>query len=105
MGLRRRKLQEHKQERNLPCRNKKAAMAKAKELAEEKTEFASIFCRVEEGEAAAWLAVKRPDEYKEIDAKRLSEILEELDCELYDSNNPFLGLTEEEAEEMEEMEG
>ena len=67
-------------------------------------EFASIFCRVEEEEAAAWLAVKRPDEYKEIDAKRLSEILEEIDCELYDSNNPFLGLTEEEAEELEELE-
>lgn len=67
-------------------------------------ELASIFCRVEEEEAAAWLAVKRPDEYKEIDAKRLSEILEEIDCELYDSNNPFLGLTEEEAEELEELE-
>ena len=64
-------------------------------------EFASIFCAVEEEKAAAWLAVKGPDEYEERDAKRLAEILEEVECELYDSGNPFLGLTEEESEELE----
>lgn len=59
---------------------------------------------IEIEDSLEWLSKNRPDEYKEIDGFEIGNMLVDMDNEIFDSNNPFLGLTEEEAEELEELE-
>lgn len=52
-----------------------------------------------------WLSRNRPDGTEEISGYEIGNILTKMDDEIFDHNNPYLGLSEEEIEEMEEMEG
>lgn len=67
-------------------------------------ELALAACGIEIEDSLEWLSKNRPDEYKEIDGFEIGNMLVDMDNEIFDSNNPFLGLTEEEAEELEELE-
>lgn len=52
-----------------------------------------------------WLSKNRPDEMAEISGYEIGNFLIKMDDEIFDHNNPYLGLSEEEIEEMEGMEG
>lgn len=51
-----------------------------------------------------WLSRNRPDEIGEISGYEIGNILTKMDDEIFDHHNPYLGLSEEEIEELEEME-
>lgn len=51
-----------------------------------------------------WLSKNRPDEIGEISGYEIGNILTKMDDEIFDHHNPYLGLSEEEIEELEEME-
>lgn len=67
-------------------------------------EMASAACGIAIEDSLEWLSKNRPDEYKEIDGFEIGNMLVDMDNEIFDLNNPFLGLTEEETEELEELE-
>ena len=48
-----------------------------------------------------WLSRNRPDEMAEISGYEIGNFLIRMDDEIFDHNNPYLGLSEEEIEEME----
>lgn len=52
-----------------------------------------------------WLSKNRPDEMTEISGYEIGNFLIKMDDEIFDHNNPYLGLSEKEIEELEEMEG
>lgn len=52
-----------------------------------------------------WLSKNRVDEMAEISGYEIGNFLIKMDDEIFDHNNPYLGLSEEEIEEMEGMEG
>lgn len=52
-----------------------------------------------------WLSKNRPDEMAEISGYEIGNFLIKMDDEIFDHNNPYLGLSEEEMEGMEGMEG
>lgn len=52
-----------------------------------------------------WLSKNRVDEMQEISGYEIGNILTKMDDEIFDHNNPYLGLSEKEIEELEEMEG
>lgn len=56
-------------------------------------------------DSLGWLSKNRVDEMEEISGYKIGNILTKMDDEIFDYNNPYLGLSEEEIEEMEEMEG
>lgn len=51
-----------------------------------------------------WLSKNRPDEMAEISGYEIGNFLIKMDDEIFDHNNPYLGLSEKEIEELEEME-
>ena len=51
-----------------------------------------------------WLSKNRPDAVAEISGYEIGNLLTKMDDEIFDHNNPYLGLSEEEIEELEEME-
>lgn len=65
-------------------------------------QLALAACGIEKEDSLEWLSKNRPDEYKEIDGFEIGNMLVDMENEIFDFNNPFLGLTEEEAEELEE---
>lgn len=52
-----------------------------------------------------WLSKNRPDEITEVSGYEIGNLLIKMDDEIFDHNNPYLGLSEKEIEELEEMEG
>lgn len=52
-----------------------------------------------------WLSKNRADEITEISGYEIGNLLIKMDDEIFDYNNPYLGLSEKEIEELEEMEG
>lgn len=48
-----------------------------------------------------WLSRHRVDETEEISGYEIGSLLVKMDDEIFDHNNPYLGLSEEEIEEME----
>ena len=48
-----------------------------------------------------WLSKNRVDETQEISGYEIGNILTKMDDEIFDHHNPYLGLSEEEIEEME----
>ena len=51
-----------------------------------------------------WLSKNRVDTTEEISGYEIGNLLVKMDDEIFDHNNPYLGLSEEEIEELEEME-
>lgn len=51
-----------------------------------------------------WLSRNRVDETEEISGYEIGSLLVKMDDEIFDHNNPYLGLSEKEIEELEEME-
>lgn len=49
-----------------------------------------------------WLSKNRADEITEISGYEIGNLLIKMDDEIFDHNNPYLGLSEKEIEEMEE---
>lgn len=52
-----------------------------------------------------WLSKNRPDVTGETSGYEIGNLLVKMDDEIFDHNNPYLGLSEKEIEELEEMEG
>ena len=52
-----------------------------------------------------WLSKNRVDATEEISGYEVGNLLVKMDDEIFDHNNPYLGLSEKEIEELEEMEG
>lgn len=52
-----------------------------------------------------WLSKNRVDTTEEISGYEIGNLLVKMDDEIFDHNNPYLGLSEKEIEELEEMEG
>lgn len=48
-----------------------------------------------------WLSKNRPDAVAEISGYEIGNLLTKMDDEIFDHNNPYLGLSEEEIEELE----
>ena len=48
-----------------------------------------------------WLSKNRAEEIKEISGYEIGNLLIKMDDEIFDHHNPYLGLSEEEIEEME----
>lgn len=52
-------------------------------------------------DSLGWLLKNRVDETEEISGYEIGNLLVKMDDEIFDHNNPYLGLSEEEIEEME----
>lgn len=56
-------------------------------------------------DSLGWLSKNRPDERAEVSGYEIGNLLIKMGDEIFDHNNPYLGLSEKEIEELEEMEG
>lgn len=65
--------------------------------------LASSACGIAIEDSLEWLTKNRENEAEEIDGFELGDMLVIMDNEIFDLNNPFLDLSEEEAEELKEL--